>query len=102
MTVNPFTPTFGSIPAQMAGREDVIEELTRALDNGVGDPNLTTILSGARGTGKTALLSYLADRADECGWISVNVSALLGMLEELLQQAWKRRSTLLPSPAPSG
>ncbi|MCI9261498.1 hypothetical protein [uncultured Adlercreutzia sp.] len=30
MEANPFTPTFGVIPAYMAGREDVVEELSRA------------------------------------------------------------------------
>lgn len=35
---NPFTPTFGVIPAHMAGREHIISELIRALEAGPGDP----------------------------------------------------------------
>lgn len=93
--VNPFTPTFGTVPAHMAGREYVIHELTVALDNGPGDPNLVTIVSGARGTGKTALLSYMATEASARGWISVNVSALPGMLEEVAQQTERAASHLL-------
>lgn len=89
MEDNPFTPTFGTVPPYMAGRDEVIEELTLALDKGAGDPNLTTIVSGARGTGKTALLSLLASEAEARGWVAVNVSALPGMLEEIVQQAWK-------------
>lgn len=42
---NPFTPTFGVIPAHMAGREHIISELIRALEAGPGDPGLTTILT---------------------------------------------------------
>ncbi|NGM16420.1 AAA family ATPase [Eggerthellaceae bacterium zg-893] len=99
MPANPFTPTFGIVPAYMAGREDVIGELLRALDNGVGDPNLVTIVSGARGTGKTALLSYVADEAAARGWIAVNVSALPGMLDEIIQQTKKRAEHLVE---PSG
>lgn len=92
---NPFTPTFGVIPAHMAGREHIISELIRALEAGLGDPGLTTILTGARGTGKTALLSYLADEASSRGWIAANVSALPGMLDEILQQTLKYSSHLI-------
>ncbi|MEG1493517.1 MAG: ATP-binding protein [Gordonibacter sp.] len=83
---NPFTPSFGQIPLHMAGREMVIDELLRAFDNGSGDPNLSTILIGARGTGKTALMSLLAHEAQGRGWLSVNVSALPGMLNDIVQQ----------------
>lgn len=98
MLRNPFTPTFGAIPPYMAGREEIIDELTRALENGPGSPELTTIISGARGTGKTALLSYMAEKAEGCGWVSANVSALPGMLEEIIQQAQNAASHLLNDP----
>ena len=92
---NPFTPTFGVIPAHMTGHEHIISELIRALETGPGDPGLTTILTGARGTGKTALLSYLAAEASSRGWVAVNVSALPGMLDEILQQTLKHSSHLI-------
>lgn len=84
---NPFTPTFGMIPPFMAGREGLIEELSSAFANGLGDPNLCTIISGARGTGKTALLSFLSSEAASQGWISANTTASVGMLEDILDQA---------------
>ena len=71
---NPFTPNFGSVPVWMAGRSRVIGDLLGALDQGVGNPNLCTLLSGARGSGKTALLTYVSDHAREHGWVSVDVS----------------------------
>lgn len=83
---NPFTPTFGIVPPFMAGRTYVIEDILNALDNGPGDPNLATIFMGARGTGKTALLSYLAGEAPAHGWIAVNVASAPGMLEDIYQQ----------------
>lgn len=83
---NPFTPTFGMIPPFMAGRSYVIEDILRALDRGPGDPNLATIFVGARGTGKTALLSYIANEAPRRGWISVNVPAAPGMLEDIYER----------------
>lgn len=99
MASNPFTPTFGVVPAFMAGREDITSELLAALEEGVGNPNLTTIISGARGTGKTALLTYLSDAAQAQGWVSVNVSALPGMLEEIVQQAGAASAHLIDTSA---
>lgn len=84
---NPFTPTFGIIPPFMAGREALIEELSSAFSNGLGDPNLCTIVSGARGTGKTALLSLMASEAESQGWITARTTAAEGMLEGILDQA---------------
>lgn len=85
-SVNPFTPRFGKVPAYLAGREDVINELTTAFEQGDGDPSLCSIFVGARGTGKTTLLSYLASCAEENGWISANVTAGEGVLDDILQR----------------
>lgn len=101
MASNPFTPTFGVVPAFMAGREDITSELLAALEEGVGNPNLTTIISGARGTGKTALLTYLSDAAQAQGWVSVNVSALPGMLEEIVQQTHAASAHLIDTSTPA-
>lgn len=84
---NPFTPTFGVVPLYMAGREELVEELSGAFANGIGDPNLSTIISGPRGTGKTALLSFMAGEASSQGWVCANVTAADGMLEDILDQA---------------
>lgn len=92
---NPFTPTFGIVPPFMAGREDLLEDLACAFANGLGDPNLCTIVSGARGTGKTALLSCVASEAQSQGWVTANTTAAEGMLEDILQQAtWNAQAFL--------
>jgi hypothetical protein len=85
-TNNPFTPTFGSIPPLLAGREQIIRDILDGLDNAPGDPNRTTIFIGARGTGKTVLLAKLAEEASARGWVSANVTAREGLLEEMLMQ----------------
>ena len=82
----------------MAGRERVIEEMLQAFENGVGDPNLSTVFVGARGTGKTALMSLLAHEAQGLGWLSVNVSALPGMLDDILQQTRIAASDFVSEP----
>lgn len=92
---NPFTPTFGRVPALMTGREQILAEMTRAFESGPGNPNLSTIFAGARGTGKTALLLHLSRVAQEQGWISVNVSCIPGMLEDIAQQAYEAAADLV-------
>ena len=93
---NPFTPTFGQVPLALAGRRDLIADVVEGLENAPGDPNRATIFVGARGTGKTVLLTTLAEAAEDRGWISANVSAREGMLEECLEQVNMKRAELLP------
>jgi hypothetical protein len=82
--INPFTPTFGSIPMLLAGREKLINAVLNGLRNGPGDPNRATIFTGARGSGKTVLLTKIADEAAKIGWISANVTASENMLDEII------------------
>ena len=63
--MNPFTPMFGKVPAYMAGRELIIENMVQAFDVAGSNPDLCSIFVGARGTGKTALLTYLGHRAEQ-------------------------------------
>ena len=94
---NPFTPTFGEIPLHLAGRDEVIRELTLAFKSSNRRPELSTIFSGARGTGKTALLSFLAERAAIYNWIPVGTTALPGMLEDIEIQTRRKCIHLLES-----
>ncbi len=80
---NPFTPSFGEIPARLAGRDQILYDVTRALESERRRPDLTTIFSGARGTGKTALLALIAEEAERRGWVAVSTTALPGMLEDI-------------------
>jgi hypothetical protein len=98
---NPFTPIFGKVPPFMAGREHIISDIVSAFDSAGNDPNLLTIFTGPRGTGKTALLSYLASVAQQHGWIAVNLSCKSGMLEDSLIQAYAAGSQFLDTPAPT-
>lgn len=80
---NPFTPSFGEIPAHLAGRKQVVSNLVLAYESERRRPELTTLLSGARGTGKTTLLSLLAEKAEARGWISASTTARPGMLDDI-------------------
>ena len=82
---NPFTPTFGIVPPFMAGRDALLDFMSSAFENGLGDPNLCTLLIGPRGSGKTALLSCIGNEAREQGWAVVDAVAETGMLEDIVQ-----------------
>ena len=92
---NPFTPEFGKVPTYMAGRSMVISDMLQALEEGHNDPNLCTIFVGARGTGKTAMLSYLGNKAQQLGWISANVTATPGMLDDIIQRIQESANHLI-------
>jgi len=84
--MNPFTPSFGSVPLLFAGRKRVTDDLLRGLEGGPGEPNRISLFVGARGSGKTALLTKIAEDAEERGWISANVTAIPGMLEDIYER----------------
>lgn len=97
MQKNPFTPGFGQVPPVLAGREYVIRDVTEALRLPGHDPNLTTLFVGARGTGKTTLLNLIAENASACGWVCAQVSAVPGMLNDILVSARRAGRQLLDS-----
>ena len=59
---NPFTPAFGFVPSYLAGREKVVNNLTRALQVGPRNPDLSSILMGAHGTGKPSYFPFSQTR----------------------------------------
>ncbi len=92
---NPFTPGFGSVPPYLAGRKGLLEDMHRAFERGKGDPNLSTIIIGPRGTGKTALLSRIAQDASASGWVTASVSAVPGMLDDVIERTCESAEELL-------
>lgn len=96
---NPFTPVFGKVPPYMAGRELIIEDMVQAFETGGANPDLCTIFVGARGTGKTALLTYLGFCAQRSGWIVADTTASDGMLEDILERAKAAAAHLIPADA---
>ena len=80
---NPFTPSFGEIPARLAGRDQILYDVTRALESERRRPDRTPRGSAARATGKTARLAPLAEEAERRGWVAVSTTALPRMLEDI-------------------
>ncbi len=92
---NPFRPAFGAVPLYPAGRDAVLRDFDYAYENYRGNPMLTSLLIGPRGTGKTALLNMVADEARKQGWLCIDTSARSGMLEEIYQNLLMQASDFL-------
>lgn len=92
---NPFTPSFGERPAYLAGRQHIIDDFVHAFQSARRRPALTSLLLGARGTGKTTILALAAEKAQENGWVAVRTTAVSGMLDDLEIQARKRAAHLV-------
>ncbi|MCL2379718.1 MAG: ATP-binding protein [Coriobacteriia bacterium] len=98
---NPFTPTFGSVPPLFAGRTDVKSDVLRGLEGGLGEPNRISLFVGARGSGKTALLTKIAEDAEQYGWISADVTAIPGMLEDVYERTQEAAAEFVEAQAKS-
>jgi hypothetical protein len=94
---NPFTPTFGSIPLHLAGRERLISDVLNGLKNDPGDPNRATIHIGARGSGKTVLLTKIALRDGSRGKLisAMTVSFTFYVFSPFMKSSKKRRFSFI-------
>ena len=72
---NPFSPTFGTTPPLLAGRDRVLARFDNALNAGPTHPDYTLLITGERGTGTTALLNVLEARAIEREWHVITAAA---------------------------
>ncbi|MDR3036994.1 MAG: ATP-binding protein [Coriobacteriales bacterium] len=82
---NPFNPQFGKRPQQFVGRDAIINDFVQGL-NDTNDPNRNTILTGIRGSGKTAILSDISALLDDKKTLVVDVTARDGMLLAILDE----------------
>lgn len=96
MEKNPFTPGFGHSPAILAGRSVALEEFDATLAGDLPEQR-AMVISGARGIGKTVLLSEFEARAREAGWTVINLhTASTSLADELRAAAVSRLRELDP------
>ena len=79
---NPFSPSFGTTPPLLAGRDEVMARFAEAIEAGPTHPDYTLLVTGDRGTGKTALLNALEAMVSERGWMTVTAAASSEPLSE--------------------
>ncbi|NKX51861.1 ATP-binding protein, partial [Arthrobacter deserti] len=77
---NPFRPTAGATPPDLIGRAGHLDEFEYGLRLGSGAPGLLTIITGARGIGKTVMLGVAEDLAAAAGWAVVSATATAGFM----------------------
>ena len=75
---NPFSPGFGKAPGRLVGRDDLLFDLGEGLATGPRDERFTSIVMGVRGSGKTAVLNEIEDRAAGEGWAIISLDATSG------------------------
>lgn len=80
---NPFEPTFGRTPPLLVGRDAAIADVAEAVER-VGGAALATLVTGARGSGKTVLLNAFEDAARSQGWIVFSEAATPGLIDRLI------------------
>jgi hypothetical protein len=90
---SPFNPQFGRRPDQFVGRDLIVNDFISSIGH-PNDPNRTTILTGIRGTGKTAILSDIHALLEEKGCLVVDVTANDGMLRTILDEFGRKAKTL--------
>jgi hypothetical protein len=82
---NPFNLLFGQRPETFVGRDAIVDTFIKSLEQ-PGDPNRATIITGIRGSGKTALLSDVSENLDKSRFLVINTTAGDGMLLDILDE----------------
>lgn len=85
-TQNPFRASLGTSPPLLVGRDEVIDDFRLGLEEGPGAHERISLLVGARGIGKTALLNELEDTAINAGWLTFSETATEGFVNKLRDQ----------------
>lgn len=89
---NPFRPTAGAKPPELIGRAGLLDAFARGLAQGYA---ASTIITGARGVGKTVMLGVAQDLARRRGWEVIAETAtagLAGRIEESIRRLAVSRS----------
>lgn len=84
--VNPFTPTFGTSPPLLVGRDSDLEDFREGLRDGPGSPERATLVTGLRGTGKTVMLNAYEDVAGIEGWLVISETATPNLIDRITQE----------------
>jgi len=96
---NPFNPSFGKRPIHFYGRQ----EITRSIIGAVGeenDPWRTTLITGVRGSGKTALLADIRETLNSPDVTVIYVVPNEALLDSILAQLYRQQPKTISSSMP--
>ncbi len=97
---NPFTPGAGAPPPELAGRDELIDNVRIALQRvRIGRPTKSILMVGLRGVGKTVLLDRMRSDAEAVGIHTIRIEApenrsLPALLAPQLRQSLLRLSRI--------
>lgn len=98
---NPFSPGFGRSPAELVGRDAILDELGAQLAAAPSGHRLCSILMGVRGSGKTSLLNAAEDLAHESGWTVLALDTTTsGLPQRIVRAASAATSADVADPRP--
>lgn len=97
--MNPFRPTFGASPHHWAGRRQILDDFAAGLGGGPGDPHRSLVIGGARGIGKTVLLTELEDLAITQGWVVLRATGREDTVDTLVHSTIPAKINELDPPA---
>ena len=86
---NPFNPSFGKRPIHFFGRHEITRSIILSVDD-MDSPWRTTLITGVRGSGKTALLSDVRINLDRQDVIALYVVPNEAMLDSVLSQLYRQ------------
>ena len=96
---NPFNPSFGKRPTHFYGRQEITRSIISAVDD-VNSPWRTTLITGVRGSGKTALLSDIRSNLDHQNAIALYVIPNEALLDSVLSQLHRQLPKSISGAAP--
>ncbi|MDN5585201.1 MAG: ATP-binding protein [Brevibacterium aurantiacum] len=80
---SPFTPTFGTTPPAVVGRQDEVNDFAYALDSGPGAKGRATFVTGQRGVGKSVMLNIFHEVAASRQWVGLHAQASPGFVDTI-------------------
>lgn len=93
---NPFSPTFGVLPGELVGRDDLLQDIGSGLLTGSHDRRYYSVIMGQRGSGKTVALTEMENRVKYDGWVVLSVDAATeGLLERINQAIFQATNTYI-------
>jgi hypothetical protein len=73
---NPFSPGAGTQPPELAGREEILDQVQITLERAkLGVTTRSAVFVGLRGVGKTVLLNRVLELAQDKGFLTVFIEA---------------------------